>query len=98
MPKASSIRIPKDIQRRSLISLLKKNQNVTLKFLKKDGTVTERRCTLHPDTIPQVDGDIGGENKENVIVYDQDKSGFRTIILANFRGGSYTPTPTGSRS
>ena len=95
MPKA--IRIPKDIQRRSLLSILKKNEEVNVKFTKTDGTVREMRCTLQESQLPPYEGEIGGDNKENVIVYDLDKKGFRTIILANFKGGSYTPQPSGAR-
>jgi glutaredoxin 3 len=85
--------IDTDITRRSLVALLKKNTCLLI-FTKANNERREMKCTLNLDLIPAKDSDIqgelGGEDKNIVKVYDLEKKGWRSVRLASLRRGCKT--------
>jgi hypothetical protein len=79
--------IDRNIQRRSLIALLKKHE-CKIVFTKADGTARELRCTLNQDQIPQaINGEVGGDDREVVKVWDLEKNAWRSFRMDSLRRG-----------
>lgn len=63
----------------ALIKALKEG-NVSVSFIKKDGTDRIMNCTLNMDTIPAESHPSGGSSPSNTIaVWDLDKNGWRSF-------------------
>lgn len=63
---------------------LLKTSEVTVSFVKRDGTTRIMKCTLKPDVVPQVFGSSAvPKNEQHIIVFDTEKEAWRTLNLEN---------------
>lgn len=74
--------------RKWLSGVLKTNQ-VTITFIKKDGTERVMNCTLQPELLPVVEiveGKTPKKQSENTMsVYDIDSKGWRSFTLKSLK-------------
>ena len=69
------------MNKENLLNLLREKE-LTISFVKKDGTTRKMFCTLKPEVIPEVNGTSGSQKNENhIVVYDLEKNGWRTLNL-----------------
>jgi hypothetical protein len=69
------------MDRTRLVDILRRNLEVTVAFVKGDGTNRIMKCTLHPDVIPEVFGKSVEGPEHLVTVFDLEKQAWRSINL-----------------
>jgi hypothetical protein len=64
-----------------LIDMLRRKEQVFVRFIKNDGTERIIRGTLHPSAIPTISGTSIKGPEHLITVYDLDKQDWRNINL-----------------
>lgn len=57
------------------------NRVVEITFDKLDGTERVMNCTLQESVVPETKGGTTKANDKNLVVFDVDKQGWRTIVV-----------------